>query len=591
MKIVFTLIVPGTIGLFIVASSFYQHEREHIAEGTLVTARALVSAVDRELVSTTMAAQILALSPNLQSEDFAAFHAEANRLIPLVFGSNFALADETGQQLVNTLTAYGEPLPRYLNDPSQARVFETGKPVISNVIVSQLAQKPVIAIHVPVMRDSKVKYILSVAVFLQPLNDLLIRQKLPPSWVASVLDTSGVIITCSHNAQRFAGRKASPMLLAAITTGSSGIAETVTVDDVAMYTAFTRSEVSGWTVAIGVPAAEVSRNLSRLLVLGGAGAIGLLVVGLILAGHQSREISHAVQDLIPPAQALGRGEVPNTPRSNVSEADDVAQELDRAYQILQSRTVERDHAKQQEEQSRVLTARMDEFVADVSHELRTPLTSIAGSLGLLAGGASGPLSEAATRLVSIANSNAQRLLRLINDILDIGKIESGNMTFDFAPVDLRASSQQAIDANRAFAEMHQAAIRLDMSSLACIVRADADRLTQILTNLLSNALKFSPAGSEVVVTVTRTEHMGCVLVRDHGPGIPEEFKLRIFEKFTQARASDSSQKGGSGLGLNIVAKIAEQHRGTVGFEGAPGGGTIFRVEIPLWTDATTIPSA
>ena len=289
MKIVFTLIVPGTIGLFIVASSFYQHEREHIAEGTLVTARALVSAVDRELVSTTMAAQILALSPNLQSEDFAAFHAEANRLIPLMFGSNFALADETGQQLVNTLMAYGEPLPRYINDPSQARVFETGKPVISNVIVSQLAQKPVIAIHVPVMRDSKVKYILSVAVFLQPLNDLLIRQKLPPSWVASVLDTSGVIITCSNNAQRFAGRKASPMLLAAITTASSGIAETVTVDDVAVYTAFTRSEVSGWTVAIGVPAVEVSRNLNQLLVLGGAGAIGLLVVGLISRRGTNRQ--------------------------------------------------------------------------------------------------------------------------------------------------------------------------------------------------------------------------------------------------------------------------------------------------------------
>jgi hypothetical protein len=104
MQIVFTLVVPGAIGFIILASSFYRHERDHIAQSTLVTARALVSAVDRDLVSTTVAAQILALSPNLQSEDFAAFHSEASKLIPLVFGSNFALADESGQQLVNTLT-------------------------------------------------------------------------------------------------------------------------------------------------------------------------------------------------------------------------------------------------------------------------------------------------------------------------------------------------------------------------------------------------------------------------------------------------------------------------------------------------------
>lgn len=593
MQIVFTLIVPGTIGFLIVASSFYHRERDHIAQGTLVSARSLVFTLDRELASTTMAAQILALSPNLQSEDFAAFHAEASRLIPLVFAGSFALADETGQQLVNTLMPYGMPLPRYQNATSQARVFETGKPVVSDLIVSQLSKKSVVVIHVPVMRDDgKVKYTLSAGVFLQPLNELLLRQKLPPSWIASVLDKSGVIVSRTQNTERFAGRKASPMLLAAMAKASSGVAETVTAEGIAVFTAFTRSEVSGWTVAIGVPVAELAQNLNRLLLLGGAGAIALLVVGLALAAHQSRAITDAVQDLIPPAQALGRGEVANTPRSNVTEADDVAQALGRAYQILQSRTFERDRAQQKEEQARILTARMDEFVADVSHELRTPLTSIAGSLGLLAGGASGPLPDAVVRLLSIAHSNAQRLLRLINDILDIGKIESGNMPFDFVPIDLRAASQQAIDANRAFAELHHASIRLDKSSPVCVVRADADRLTQILTNLLSNALKFSPAGSEVVVTVRRRGRMGCVQVRDYGPGIPEEFKRRIFDKFAQARTGDSRQKSGSGLGLNIVAKIVGQHRGTVGFMDAPGGGTIFHVELPLWTEeAITAPSA
>jgi two-component system, sensor histidine kinase and response regulator len=592
MQIVFTLVVPGTIGFIILASSFYRHERDHIAQSTLVTARALVSAVDRDLVSTTVAAQILALSPNLQSEDFAAFHSEASKLIPLVFGSNFALADESGQQLVNTLTPYGEALPRYQNATSQRRVFETGKPVVSDVIISQLSNKPVIAIHVPVMHDGKVKYTLSVGVFPQRLNELLIRQKLPPNWIASVFDTSSVIVARTHNSERFSGRKASPMLLAAMAGTSSGVAETTTVEGISVFTAFTRSEVSGWTVAIGIPVAELSQGLNRLLLLGGAGAIGLLIVGLALAGFQSREIAHAVQDLIPPAQALGRGEVPEMPRLNVREADDVAQALGRAYQILQSRTVERDRAKLKEEQARVLTGMMDEFVANVSHELRTPLTSIAGSLGLLANGVAGALPIAAVRLIAIAHTNAQRLVRLVNDILDIGKIASGNMTFDFAPIDLRKAAGQAIDANRAFAEIHHASIRLDHASPDCVVRADADRLIQILTNLLSNAIKFSPHGGEVVVTIKRTESMGCLLVRDHGPGIPEQFKSRIFDKFAQAETGDARQKSGSGLGLNIVSKIVAQHGGIVGFDDAPGGGTVFHVEIPLWTKpAITAPAS
>jgi signal transduction histidine kinase len=233
-----------------------------------------------------------------------------------------------------------------------------------------------------------------------------------------------------------------------------------------------------------------------------------------------------------------------------------------------------------------LNSMMDEFVANVSHELRTPLTSIAGSLGLLAAGVAGKMPVAAVRLISIAHENAQRLVRLTNDILDIGKIESGNMTFDFAPIDLRAATERAIDASHAFAQGHAVSIRIDMESQSCLVRADPDRLAQILTNLLSNAIKFSPSGGEVVVAIERRGRMGVVTVRDQGPGIPEEFKSRIFGKFAQAKHEDARRKGGSGLGLNIVANIVAQHGGIVGFEDAPLGGTLFYFEIPLWeTDA------
>ncbi len=248
---------------------------------------------------------------------------------------------------------------------------------------------------------------------------------------------------------------------------------------------------------------------------------------------------------------------------------------------LPSAVREREDSDNHIDAARISASKVDEFVGHVSHELRTPLTSIAGSLGLLDSGAYGPLPPNVARLVSIAYNSAQRLVRLINDLLDIGKIEAGKMTLDFEPIDLRAAAETAIDANRAFADVHGVSIRLEMAQANCIVRADADRLSQVFTNLLSNAIKFSPRGSEVLVTIEQIAYGGRVIVRDHGCGIPAEFKSRIFEKFAQAETS-VLRKSGSGLGLNIVAKIIAQHGGTVGFEDAADGGAAFYFEIPLW---------
>jgi PAS domain S-box-containing protein len=227
----------------------------------------------------------------------------------------------------------------------------------------------------------------------------------------------------------------------------------------------------------------------------------------------------------------------------------------------------------------------DEFVATVSHELRTPLTSIAGSLGLLVASAAGKLPDNVARLLMIAHKNSQRLVRLINDILDIEKIESGKVVFDLRPVGIRALVEQAIEVNRGFAEAYDVRLRLDPDAATGEVCVDADRLVQVITNLLSNAIKFSPAGEDVVVRIDNRESVVRVSVRDHGRGIPDEFKPRMFEKFAQADASDARQKGGTGLGLSIVKQIVTRLGGEVGFADAYGGGTIFYVELPWFRRA------
>jgi len=222
-----------------------------------------------------------------------------------------------------------------------------------------------------------------------------------------------------------------------------------------------------------------------------------------------------------------------------------------------------------------------EFVSTVSHELRTPLTSIAGSLGLLAGGAGGELPSRAGRLVGIAHANSQRLVRLINDILDIEKIESGQMTFAVEAVDMAELAQRALDSMHGLAADLGVKMSLRVAE-AVTVRGDTDRLMQVLTNLLSNAAKFSLKGGTVELSVSRLE-VGRVRlsVSDKGAGVPEGFRERIFSKFAQADGSDTRRLGGTGLGLAICREIVERHGGRIFFESPPGQGATFHVDLPL----------
>jgi PAS domain S-box-containing protein len=226
----------------------------------------------------------------------------------------------------------------------------------------------------------------------------------------------------------------------------------------------------------------------------------------------------------------------------------------------------------------------NEFISTVSHELRTPLTSIRGSLGLIAGGAAGPIPDRAQNMIDIAYKNSERLVRLINDILDIEKIESGKMAFHFKPLEVMPLLTQVLEANRGYAEQYQVSLKITEALPGAQVNADADRLTQVLTNLISNAVKFSPRGEEVEIGVRRVARGIRYSVRDFGPGIPREFQSRIFQKFAQADSSTTRQKGGTGLGLSIAKAIVEKHGGVMGFDTILGVGTTFYFEIPEWQE-------
>lgn len=229
-----------------------------------------------------------------------------------------------------------------------------------------------------------------------------------------------------------------------------------------------------------------------------------------------------------------------------------------------------------------------EFVATVSHELRTPLTSVSGALGLVCGGALGPVSEQAKTMLDIAYRNSQRLTLFINDLLDMEKLAAGKMRFNEETVAIMALVEQSIESTRAYAQQYQVNLLLVSRLDGVQVTVDGSRLQQVLSNFLSNAAKFSPKGGQIEINVNQFESLVRVSVQDHGPGIPADFIDRIFHKFSQADSSDTRRKGGTGLGLAISKELIESMNGTIGFSSAPESGACFYFNLPISTNERSI---
>jgi PAS domain S-box-containing protein len=237
-------------------------------------------------------------------------------------------------------------------------------------------------------------------------------------------------------------------------------------------------------------------------------------------------------------------------------------------------------------QGRDITAQLEaermkkEFTSTLSHELRTPLTSIIGSLQLINSGVMGEVDKEVAELTGVAERNGQRLLDLINDILDIEKIESGKLALVPEVLALDELVRESMLLNKAFGERFSVRFEAHGGMSGSRVHADRKRLLQVMTNLLSNAAKFSPEGGVVEIGTADVGPNVRVSVHDRGSGIPEAFRGRIFGRFTQADSTATRQKGGTGLGLAICKRLVELMHGRIGFDDRPGGGTTFWFELP-----------
>jgi len=227
----------------------------------------------------------------------------------------------------------------------------------------------------------------------------------------------------------------------------------------------------------------------------------------------------------------------------------------------------------------------NDFVSTVSHELRTPLTAISGALGLAVGGALGPLNDKQQHMLTLAEQNSQRLGKLINDLLDIEKLAVNKMQFKLRLWPLVALLRQAIELNQPVALQRQVKLELHCAEQDDLwVEVDEVRLQQVMANLLANAIRYSPIGSAVVVSVELSANTVRVSVTDQGDGVAADFESRLFQKFSQADSSDRRQVAGTGLGLAICKDLLKAMGGTIGYHSATTGGACFYFTLPLATE-------
>lgn len=565
--------------------------RALIERDAAATARAVMVAVDRDLAAARGEALALATSPLLTASDLRGFHQQAKRTLAATgSGDNVVLTDAFGQQLLNTLRDYGEPLPPHGNPDLARQVFNTGKPAFSDLYVGGVRRTPVVSIDVPVIRDEQVRFVLSVGFFPERLARILHEENLPPGWVASIFDSRGVIVARTQGAEQFVGHAGAPALVARLALAHEGIVETNTLEGTAVSALFARSWLSDWAVAVGVPTAELTTRLWESLAWSFAITLALVGLSLVAARYASKRVVEPLKTLGTMAVAYGRGQRVEIPALGLREADDLALSLIEGSRLLEIRTIERDQAETQAQQTLLAKRLADEaaqvrsaYFAYLSHELRSPLAAILGCSELIALRARSTSPDVrCLEYCRRIEHTVDHLTDIVSEILDFAKFEARELKIHKEWLNVAAEVSKAVDLLEAKVRQSGLQLRCDLPPDLPPLYADRTRLRQILFNLVSNAVKFTPAGGTVLIQATHQDNLWlAICVRDTGIGIDPENLPQIMQPFAQIPSAQSGKRRGTGLGLPLTKGLVELHGGSFEIASTPGEGTIVTIRLPV----------
>ena len=555
------------------------HEQRNQSErSSIEVTRALSTAVDAELQRSMSALQILASSPELERAEITRFHHAITRALehnPTWL--TVILAEPSGKQIVNARYALSSSLPANIEPESFAQAVRAGQPVVGHL--ARGGSDYAVPVRVPVMRRGELRYILTAAVKPDGIRDVLNRQRVPSDWVVSVFDAKGRRIARSRPPENL-GEAPAPALREMLeSTAREGVTVAPTIEGEMVHTAFTRSPVTGWTVAIGIPPAYIDQGVRRSLFVYGGGTLLSIILAALAALLVGRGIARPMVELGEAARALGRREHLKLPDTPIAEIRQVAESLAFAADERARGEAEREELLKREREARAIAEEAnrskDEFLAMLGHELRNPLGAISNAAQLL----NAPDKDSQGHARAVIGRQVQHLARMTDDLLDAARAMTGKIVLQRQPLDLAEAASRALAMQRAAGRSGRR--RLVEQLEPVWVDADPTRIEQILGNLLGNALKFTPEGGTITVSVTKEGDDAVLRVSDTGIGMPPALAARVFEPFVQGERPLDRSYGGLGIGLTLVRRLAELHGGSasVASEGS-GQGSVFTVRLP-----------
>ncbi|MCP3139127.1 hybrid sensor histidine kinase/response regulator [Pyxidicoccus xibeiensis] len=577
-------IVAFACGLFFF---FARAEREAAERRVLTSARSLAEAFDSDMAGSVSTLEALAASSLLDAGHLQDFQEQCARVLKTQRGwLTVILATPDGAPLLNTSFPWGSPLPPVAEPESLARVSQTLRPVVGNLASGRGPQQRLaVPLRVPVLRDGELRFVLTAVVAAEALGDVVARQASDDvEWTRTLVDGRGYVAARTRDPARFVGRQATPSFLERTRTSHEGVYADRSLEGEPVHAAFSRTE-SGWTATVVSPRRVLDAAARRSLLAGGLLGLAMLLLSIIGAWALARRIERSISEAADAADALARGTPVRMGLAEVRELARLNEALERSGSLLEARERERDALLAEAEVARAeaisATRAKDAFLAMLGHELRNPLAPIVSSMERLRlrGLAETPEHEVIGRQLN-------HVVRLVDDLLDLARIVRGQMSLHREPVELADVVARAAEAVAPLISQRKHTLELEVPRSGLTVFGDADRLTQVVSNLLTNAAKYTPPGGMLKLWVEALPEQVCLSVEDNGEGVAPELAERIFAPFVQGPRSVDRTVGGLGIGLALVQSVVTAHGGRVELHSeGPGTGSTFTVWLPRHTAA------
>jgi signal transduction histidine kinase len=575
--------LPGTLLTGVLMWRVSGSTRAASERRLLESARVDAAALDREFAGTISILEALATSPELDRHDLEAFHAEGRRVQATQPGwYSIILLSVDGRQLVSTRVDWGIPLLLVGEPDSLRRLIETRRPTIGVIRPPQRGgPEHLFPIRVPVMRDGGLRYVLTAVMNVESLRRVVPEQSAnPEEWTRTILDSEGTIAVRTRGADDYVGKPAPDAFRARLRRAPDTVTSEVTREGIPVYAATSRSS-SGWTTVVVVPRATLDAAIGASLTAILTGGALLMACGLAAVLFVSRRLSADLTAATTAAEAVAEGRPLVDSVGHVAETRRLQRSLKSAASLLEQRAHERDEEIRRTEAARAEAERAnqtkDQFLAVLGHELRNPLAPALTALELMR--ARDP--NMFTRERVILQRQVAHMTRLVNDLLDVSRLARGKTELDRRRFELRDAVESAVEMVQPLITQKQHTLDVDVPAHGLVVDADIDRIVQVLSNLLTNAAKYTPAQGRIALIASAIDDSVRIVCADSGPGIPADLVPKLFDAFAQGPRTLDRREGGLGLGLALARSFTELHGGQISAESGAHGGSRFIVTLPM----------